>query len=265
MPILELGPGRIAFEVTGSGPVLLMTHGFMATSMMWRRQVQELSSEWTVVTWDLPGHGRTRVPIEGGAYKQGLVARCIAALLDHVGAAKAVLFGLSLGGYASLEFCLRQPERVAGLVLCSTGPGFRKTAAREAWNDRLDAVAADLDERGLSVLQGSRMGREVADAVHDSAAGIAATARGYARQHDSTVIDGLETITCPVLLVAGDRDSRFVRASEYMHTRFPDSELAIIPSAGHAVNLDDPVAFTERVAVFLRQRFGAAPHCPPAP
>lgn len=254
MSVLFHDGAQIAFEATGTGPVLLATHGLLTTSAMWQAQAEELAREWTVVTWDLPGHGRTHVPL-GGGYSLDFVKGCMAALLDHLCADRAVLLGFSLGGYLSLEFHHDRPERVAGLVLCSTGPGFRQRSARAAWNERLGVMADDLDQRGLVALHEPRMGEEVRGAVHSSAEGLAAAARSLACQRDSRIIDSLEIVNCPVLLVVGGRDHRFVRAGEYMHRRIPGSELAVIPSAGHAVSIHAPEEFTARVVRFLDERF----------
>ena len=69
----------------------------------------------------------------------------MAALLDACGIARVVAGGLSLGGYLSLEFCLAHPDRVAGLVLCDTGPGYRRDETRQRWNDRAIAIAGRLE------------------------------------------------------------------------------------------------------------------------
>src|SRR5258708_12551288 len=122
----------------GGDPALpvVLSHGFGASAEMWLGNVAALAAGREVVTWDLRGHGETQCPLDQSLYTAAACVEDLAALLDEVGADRAVLGGLSLGGYLSLAFYLRYPERVAALVLADTGPGFRKDEARENWNGR---------------------------------------------------------------------------------------------------------------------------------
>ena len=127
----------------------------------------------------------------------------MAAILDAAGVERAVLGGHSLGGYLSLEFALAHPERVDGLVLVDTGPGFRKDEGRQRWNEMAERYAADLDERGLDGLPASA---ELDAGVHRSAEGIALAARGILSQRDGHVLEALPTIAAPTLVVVGEND-----------------------------------------------------------
>ena len=157
----------------------------------------------------------------------------MAALLDACGVARVVAGGLSLGGFLSLEFCLTHPDRVAGLVLCDTGPGYRRDEARQQWNDRAIAIAEGLER--------------------DSARGLALAARGMLTQRDARVIDALPAITIPALVVVGARDSDYLGAAEYMAARLPRASHAVIPDAGHVCNVDQPDLFSQQVLAFLDQ------------
>ena len=136
MPKIDRVGVKIHYEVYGSGPTLLLTHGYSSTSAMWQGQIAALSKNHKLVLWDMRGHGQSDYPGDPAAYSEALTVADMAALLDEVGAASAIVGGLSLGGYMSLAFYRAHPERVSALLIIYTGPGFKRDDAREAWNKR---------------------------------------------------------------------------------------------------------------------------------
>ena len=104
MPLLDRDGVRIHYEVRGQGPVVLLSHGYSATAQMWRGQLDALSRDHTLVTWDMRGHGQSDSPDDPAAYSAEATIDDMAAILDAVGAQQAVIVGLSLGGYMSLMF-----------------------------------------------------------------------------------------------------------------------------------------------------------------
>src|SRR5271169_911608 len=111
---------ELYYEVHGEGPVILLTHGFSSTSEMWRGQVAPLSRRNKLVLWDMRGHGKSAYPTDQALYTEAATVADMAALLDAVGADRAIVGGLSLGGYMSLAFHLAHPERVRGLLIIDT-------------------------------------------------------------------------------------------------------------------------------------------------
>jgi len=225
---------------------MLLTHGFGASQAMWAPNLDALGADRRILTWDLPGHGAS-------LFADGLThERCVEEmleLLDILGATRAVIGGMSLGGYLSLLFCARHPERVAALVLVDTGPGFRDDAAREAWNLWVRALADDLDGRGLTALSG---GPESAVAQHlAGAAGLATAARAILTQRDGEVFESLGRISVPSLIVVGAEDDRFLGAAYAMARRIPGAEKVVIADGGHAANMDRPAEFNRAVIEFL--------------
>ncbi len=249
MPRLNRDGVEIYFETHGKGPVLLLTHGFSATCDMWRGQVEELSRDHTLVIWDMRGHGRSDYPEDPAAYSEALTIADMGALLDRVGAERAIVGGLSLGGYMSLAFYRAHPERVRALLIIDTGPGFKKDEARAAWNQRAFDLAAQLEKDGLAALQAAS--RERATAKHRSADGLARAARGMLTQRDARVIETLPNIKVPSLIVVGADDTPFLAASDYMAAKIPGARKIVIPAAGHAVNIDQPQAFMAALRPFL--------------
>ncbi|WOH81652.1 alpha/beta fold hydrolase [Bradyrhizobium sp. BEA-2-5] len=239
----------IYYEVHGGGPPLLLTHGYSSTSAMWHGQVEAFARDHKLVLWDMRGHGESDYPDDPDAYSEALTVGDIAALLDAAGADKAIIGGLSLGGYMSLAFYRAHPERTRALLIIDTGPGFKKNDAREAWNKRARETGDRFDREGLEVLRS--LSAERASVTHRNASGLALAARGMLTQRDARVIELLPDIKVPTLIVVGADDTPFLAASDYMAAKIPGAQKAVIPNAGHAVNIDQPQAFIAAVLPFL--------------
>jgi pimeloyl-ACP methyl ester carboxylesterase len=240
----------IHYEVHGSGPPLLLTHGFSSTSAMWQGQIDALARDHTLVLWDMRGHGQSDYPDDPKAYSEALTVGDMAAMLDAIGADRAIVGGLSLGGYMSLAFYRAYPERVRALLIIDTGPGFKKDDARDAWNRRAHDTADRFEREGLDVLKSAS--RERSTVSHRNAGGLARAARGMLTQRDAAVIELLPEIKVPSLVVVGADDTPFLAASDYMAAKIPGAQKIVIPAAGHAVNIDQPQAFIDAVLPFLK-------------
>jgi pimeloyl-ACP methyl ester carboxylesterase len=239
---------EIDYEVTGSGPALLLSYGYGATRHMWDEQHRALAG-WRVISWDMRGHGQTDSPGDPRQYSAALTVADMRGLLQHLGVERAVIGGLSLGGYVSLAFAVAHPQMTRALVICDSGPGYRNAEARAAWNARAHERATALEAKGLDAL--ARRSAETQQAVHRSAQGLAHAARGMLAQEGSQVIDALAGIRVPTLIIVGDQDQPFVAPSEYMAKKIAGARLAVIPGAGHSSNLDQPEAFNRVLREFL--------------
>ncbi|HEY4940787.1 MAG TPA: alpha/beta fold hydrolase [Rhizomicrobium sp.] len=239
----------IYYETHGEGPVILLTHGYSATAQMWSGQIAALSKSHKLVLWDMRGHGQSDYPDDPALYSEEATVADMAALLDAVGAKTAIVGGLSLGGYMSLAFHATHPERVRALLIIDTGPGFKKDEAREGWNQTSRRTAERYEKDGLGQL--SSGSAERATARHRDASGLARAARGMLAQKNARVIESLPNIKVPSLVVVGEKDTPFLAASDYMAAKIPGAEKAVIPGAGHAANIDNPVAFNAALEGFL--------------
>jgi pimeloyl-ACP methyl ester carboxylesterase len=249
MPTLNRNGANLYYEVHGAGPVLLLTHGYSATSQMWQGQIQALAQRHTLVLWDMRGHGQSDSPQNLDAYSEEHTVADMLALLDAVGAKQAIVGGLSLGGYMSLAFYRTHPERVSALLIIDTGPGFKKDEAREQWNKSALQRAESFEKDGLAVLKSASAERS--QAVHRSAVGLARAARGMLTQRNARVIESLPGIRVPSLVVVGADDTPFIAASDYMAAKIPGAKKVVIPDAGHASNIDQPAAFNAALTEFL--------------
>jgi len=248
VPLLDRDGVKIYYEDHGHGPPILLSHGYSATCRMWNEQIAALVARNRVIVWDMRGHGESDDPDDPAAYSAALTVEDMAALLHRCRIDRAIIGGLSLGGYMSLAFHLAHPEMVRALMLFDTGPGFRNADARRAWNERAQQRARDLETRGFAALGESD---EVRLSKHRSARGLAGAARGMLAQADDHIIAGLDKITVPTLVLVGADDTHFLAAADYMARKIPGAMRVTIPHAGHASNLHQPAAFNRALKDFL--------------
>jgi pimeloyl-ACP methyl ester carboxylesterase len=218
---------------------------------MWRGQIAPLSQQHKLIVWDMRGHGRTDYPQDPSEYSEEKTVADMTALLDMAGAQKAIIGGLSLGGYMSLAFHLAHPERVRALLVIDTGPGFKSDQARDRWNINALAIADRLESEALNYLRS--LSSERSRSSHRSADGLVRACRGMLIQRDARVINSLPEIKVPVLVIVGANDSPFLNAADYMAARIPNATKVVIQNAGHAVNIDQPTLFNQAVRQFLEK------------
>jgi len=248
VPLLDRDGVKIYYEDHGHGPPILLSHGYSATCRMWNEQIAALVARNRVIVWDMRGHGESDDPDDPAAYSAALTVEDMAALLHRCRIDRAIIGGLSLGGYMSLAFHLAHPEMVRALMLFDTGPGFRNADARRAWNDRAQQRARDLETCGFAALGDSD---EVRMSRHRSPRGLAGAARGMLAQADDHIIAGLDKITVPTLVLVGADDTHFLAAADYMARKIPGATRVTIQDAGHASNLHQPAAFNRAVKDFI--------------
>jgi len=250
MALLDRDGINIYYEVHGvaDNPTILLSHGYSATSAMWRAQVAALKDQYQVVVWDMRGHGASDSPEDGALYSEVLTVEDMAALLDATGAQQAIIGGLSLGGYMTLAFHATYPQRCLALMLFDTGPGYKSDKGRAAWNQTAQLRARAFETEGLAALGESE---EVRIAQHRSAAGLALAARGMLAQVNDRVIQSLPTIQVKTLVLVGDQDEPFIVPTDYMSGKIPNAAKVVIEQAGHASNIDQPAAFNQAVLEFL--------------
>jgi 3-oxoadipate enol-lactonase len=236
---------------------VLLIHAFPVDASMWDRQVETLrSAGWVVVAPSLPGFGATE-PV-GSVMTMGAAAdRCLQAL-DAAGVERAIVCGLSMGGYAAFELWRMARQRIAGLLLANTRSGADAPEAAEARR----ALATRLRSEGTGFLVASpppllaaEPGTGAWSAVQawiadQPAASIAAAAEGMAERPDST--PDLGTIDVPTTVVTSDSDTLIppeVTLEIADHVR--DAERVVLGGAGHLSNLETPDVFDDAMVSFL--------------
>ncbi len=251
----------LEYSETGTGPALVLLHAFPLDRSLWRDVVAPLAAVgWRVVTPDLPGFGASEKFI--GSIDDS--ASAVATLLNHLGENAAVIGGCSMGGYIALSFAAQYPERTAGLILADTkasADGEEARANRERIAQQVlasgstAALAATMPESMLSPTTLERRA-EVSQWLQatirlQDPASVAAAQRAMATRADRFAT--LKALRVPVLCIRG-ADDRTATADDHarMAAAAGDAVDVVVPEAGHLLPVEQPVAFVEQVAEFLR-------------
>jgi 3-oxoadipate enol-lactonase len=254
MPFLEINGARLYYQVDGQGTPIVFSHGASWDHRQWRPQVEALAQDLQVVVWDIRGHGRSTLPpgpVDPKAFSQDLIA-----LLDHLELPRAVLCGLSMGGHISLQTAAWHPDRVAALILIGTP--FTNSYN---WYERLAKPINRLSQRLMPMPLIARWQAQ-AMARHEPTIGQYAEQATLQLTHDRWVRlwdaisrmesrDNLSKIRCPTLILEGDGDWMTHRQQAAMATQIVGSQHQIITDAGHATNLENPLAVNQAIAEFL--------------
>jgi pimeloyl-ACP methyl ester carboxylesterase len=250
MPTSDLVGAKLHYQDTGNGKdVVVLLHAFPLHSGMWSRQVAALSPRFRVIAPDYPGLGKSPPRPEPSTME--VLAEQVLTLLGSIRVDRAVVAGLSMGGYLAFEIYRQRPGLFRGLALCDTRPGAdtpegaanRETFARNAIEKGLHWVADEMTPKLLRPQPDAAAVREVRALIgQGTPAGVAAAQRGMARRPDSTPT--LATVTCPTLVVVGAEDTLTPPAeAEKMVAGIKGAKLARIPGAGHLPNIEAPAEF----------------------
>ena len=250
MPYVKNGDVSIYYEAHGSGPAVLLSHAYAASHKMWDPQIEPLSQHYRVITWDMRGHANSDSPDDEAEYSEEKTVQDMKLILESEGVQEAVMGGLSLGGYMSFAFYLAHREMTTGLLLFDTGPGYRNPDARASWNKMAFKQAERYLEEGLAGLPPAAE-VQVGASLQRSPEGLAKAARGMLAQSHPRVMEELEKIEIPALVLVGANDTPFLQAADVMAARMPNSRKIIVDGAGHAANMDQPDVFNRAVLEFL--------------
>jgi 3-oxoadipate enol-lactonase len=248
---------------SGSGPPVLLVHGFPLDHTMWNRQVEAFSAEYRVIAPDLRGFGQSGVT-EGKVTMEEF-ADDLAALLEGLGIEEPVVFcGLSMGGYVAWQFWRKYPDRVRALILCDTRAAADAPEAAAARLEMADRVLAE----GPEPLVDAMIPKLFAETTYANdpnvveslrrvmlstdPRAIAAAARGMAERVDATSMLG--RIGCPTLIVVGEFDALSTPDEmRSMADAMSGARFAPIAGAGHMSPMENAESFNAVVLGFLRE------------
>lgn len=254
-------PGaRLAYQVTGTGPAVVLVHGYGLDMRMWDAQLEQLAARFQVVRYDCRGFGASGPFDPAVPYTH---ADDLIALLDHLGITDAALAGLSFGGRVVLQAALAAPERIRGLALLGAvldGVPWDPESA-----DALDEVGRAVQASGVLAGRAAWLAHPLFAAAcerPDLTRQLTAMVAGYPGQHwlgqdphrpsGPRPIDVLEDVTGPVLVAVGEHDvPGFREMSAVLARRIPGAEYHLIPGAGHMINMEQPDAVNELLIGFL--------------
>jgi len=259
------------YELSGEGPSFVFIHGAFGDARMWDPQWSYFSSKYTVLRYDLRGHGRTGAS-SLDRYTMRTYADDLVSLLDALKIDSAVVCGLSWGGGIAQTFAVRYPERLKGLVLAGSTVSMSVTLSEKLLRYVLFPRSAMLlmirlmsVERFIQFsfwLAGLTLGRDWLNRDEHTLEyirqGMLQIDTGeYLKIWDAIYgfdLQPLEKISCPTLVLNGEKDSRMViRHKREILRLVPGAEARVIPAAYHAMTLEQPEAFNAELEEFLRR------------
>ena len=266
MPTVIANDGTLLYaETHGDGIPVIFSCAYCTTHENWRSQVEDLvAAGFQIILWDYRGHGKSATPDDIAAYSMEKILDDLRCVLDWAANGRsAVLAGHSFGGYASLHFAVKHPDRVRALILIGSGPGFKNPKAAKDWMAQVERTAAFLEKKGFKDFvrkaATTTIGRQpdLPAAQRAAEAIIAqdpfAVAR-FGRQVAGLappVIDELSEISCPALVMVGEEDTPYLRASEVIAAKLPRAQKIILPGAAHIPNIEATDSFNKLVIHFL--------------
>ncbi len=259
---------KLHYEEAGSGFPVVFVHEFAGDCRSWEPQMRYFSRAYRCVAFNARGYPPSDVPKGLESYSQGRAVADIAAVMAALGLAKAHIVGLSMGGYATLNFAIHHPDLARSAVIAGCGYGsepdkqeqFRRdseTTAKRFENEgsaRTAAVYADVPTRHALREKDPRGWAEFAArlAEHD-ALGSANTLRGVQMRRPSVydLAAELRKIRVPCLIVNGDQDEPCLQPGLFMRREIPGAGHLVLPRTGHALNLEEPEAFNRALTEFF--------------
>ena len=256
--VVKSADAEIAYWTLGDGPPVVLLHPFPVNHEFWLPVAEKLSTRYRLILPDLRGHGDSGIG-DGPATMEKHAAD-IARVMDDAEVGAAALIGVSIGGYALFEFWRKYRSRAVALGLCNTKAPADIPEARagrlQAANEVLDRGTEPFFESMVSKLMSQTTRDTRPDLIEGalrmmrrmSPDDVAQVQRGMAARSDSVEI--LKTINVPTLVVTGDEDVMTgLNEAELMRQKIPDSELRVIPKAGHYAAWEQP----QDAIIVLRQ------------
>jgi pimeloyl-ACP methyl ester carboxylesterase len=268
MPYVDAAGAKLYFEEHGQGYALIFVHEFASDTRGWEGQVRCFSRDYRCIAFNARGYPPSDVPEKSDLYGWEFAVDDIAAVMRGLAIERAHLVGSSMGGYATLQFGLRYPEKVSAIVAAAVGSGSAPSR-RDAWLKETSILARAFIEGETGTIA-ERMALSpiriqlkykdpkswqvfVERLRQQSSLGMSHTMARYQALrpplHD--LLDQFSQMTVPVLLAVGDEDAPCLETSLMLKSVLPNGGLWICPNTGHAIQLEEPAAFNAQVESFL--------------
>ena len=255
MPTIAGNRVILYYRVDGEGPAVVFCHGRASTHLSWCHQVVALRDRFTCVTYDIRGFGRSTE--EPGA--PGFAAHCddLQGLLDHLGIDKAFIVGQSMGGFGALQFALRFPQRVLGLVLTSTPAGVK--------DDVLVSRVREAQEAASSMPMTERVFRPRFIETRPVMLYIWRAQQDASPRYPRSFLDPLwygggptaeevQHLSVPVLILAAEHDNSVpVTAARRLQELLPGARLQVAPDCGHCIYWEQPDFYNQALLGFFAE------------
>ena len=288
MSVNHVRPVRgLAYHVSPRGdsgagaPDVVLLHGFAGSTRDWEAAREALGrAGLRAIAIDLPGHGATAAPHDSSRYTMAETAHDLCELLEGLRVRSAHWIGYSMGGRLALYLATMKPDWVESLILESASPGIEDVAERAARRAADEALAAEIEARGIEwfaehwgtqpIFDSQRsLSLEARAALRDrrlrnDPAGIAGSLRGLGQGAQPWLGDRLAALRCPALLLTGALDRKYTSLAESMAARLPHARRVVVPDAGHNVHLEQPEAYERTMLDHLRPFTRVSPFSAPS-
>ena len=261
MPRAPVNGIEVNYREKGEGYPVFLLHGYTGNLRNWALQVPVISREFRMVSIDQRGHGHSDKPTQPEDYSLELMAEDACGLLEHLGIAECYVVGHSMGGAIAQNLALAHPDKVRALVLMDTWSEVPRGRGIEERAHLLQIAEA----QGLpAVFDEQLRANPMADQLRaqpvllevwrqqflmTSREAYLYAARGMVA--GQSILDKLESIEVPTLVVCGENDDPFMGPCRRIHERIPGSEFVIIPGAGHTPQIEKPADFNHALTGFL--------------
>ncbi len=268
MPYAQSTGARLYYEETGAGYPILFVHEYGADHREWELQVRYFSREYRCIAYAARGYTPSDVPEDPKLYGQDHSADDIAAVLRHLGIARAHVVGLSMGAFATLRFGLRHAPLASALVVAGVGSGSNlaelaqwrrmqveksEQLMKEGWKNIAEETGHNPTRIQLKRKNPRAWAEFMAHLREHSVTGSALTQRWYQGERDPVYQweAELKKMTVPTLIAVGDEDAGCIEPSVFLKRTLPRAGLWVCPNTGHAINLEEPEAFNLQLAAFF--------------
>lgn len=254
---IELPKCTLRYRITGSGPAVVLLHGYLENLTIWDELTVELETDYTILTVDLPGHGKSICKEE--VIGMDFMADCVSAVMRSVSINKVHLIGHSMGGYASLAFAERYPNWLTGLCLFHSTPNadsHEKLAARMAdiklvRDGKKEQIVQTSIPRLFANQNHHRLSGEIEHmksiARNTSDAGIIGALNGMAQRPDRNHV--IEQALFPVTMIFGKYDNLIsMEVAQALEERHKKAKTIYLENSGHMGFMEEP----ERTALAIK-------------
>lgn len=257
-----LSLNELHLEIKGSGPSLLLLHGFAGSARNWRNLTKAVEGDWRTFCYDLPGHARSAAPHNPDTYTINAQCRLIDQLLEQEATLPAVIGGLSMGAGLALQYAARHPEKLRALILVSFPSGSRYPGGIKHYTQTFANAIETLgqEQAGEEFIWNVEPGFSKRDRtlirlgfLEHPAHGLSLSLRHLLGEYPegTELMQLAETIHLPTLIIAGSLDTPAREISELLVKKMPQAQLHIMEKGGHLVNIDSANAFNKIVSNFL--------------
>jgi len=271
MPYLATSDGvQLYYEDSGAGRPILFIHEFSGDYRAWELQVRYFARRYRCITYNARGYPPSEVPNSVDKYSQRRAVDDAVDVLDYLKLEKAHIVGLSMGGFAAMNFGIHYPDRALSIVIGAAGMGAEPDKTAQ-FRTEVEIVAKRWESEGaekFAPIYGSGPGREqlelkdprgfrefISQLSEHSAKGAALTLRGVQAKRPSPfeLVPQLQKMAVPTLIIHGDEDKSCLGTGLFLKRTIPSAGLMVFPKTGHTINLEEPALFNFALQDFFTQ------------